>query len=483
MKKILIYLCFLPCLLIGQELYLSEAITVSGEGTGYRAPRIALLDDGRPIVYWGKTGSDATLYLAIWNETGFGEPIALNTNSIQPDLWGGGLGPQITAAGNTFYIVFEAYGEGIYCIHSTDGGLTFSAPVSVYDFPDGRVATLPSVAIDPAGNPIVSFVTTNFGEQEALYEITRSLDGGNTFELSAVANIAAEGSEVCECCPASIGVASEEEIFLSFRNNNDNIRDFWIAKSTDGGDNFPEAVDIDITNWFIQACPQSGPDILVSGDSLFTVFFNGEGGSNIYLSAVDGTTMTLGNQYQIPSFGGEDRNQNYPSIAGSGDTLAVVWQESGTAGFDIMMAWSANGSGDLLDNFMVIDNDALTQKQPDIAYHNGVFHIVYEDQLNGRAAYRTASFEPISTVFDIPIKDFLIDIFPNPSTEKTLISFENEEQEEAMITLFNTMGQTVGVFQTNQAQLEIRADKLTSGTYFIRIEKAGQRSTARLVIE
>ena len=161
MKKVLLYLFLLPTLLSGQSnLFLTDAIPVSTAGTGLRAPRIALLEGNRPIVYWGKTGSNATLYLAIWQDGAFGAPIALNINGIDLDLWSGGLGPQIAASGNSIFVVFESYGEGIYCLRSADGGQSFGAPVPVFDAPAGRVATIPSIAITPAGNPVISFITT-----------------------------------------------------------------------------------------------------------------------------------------------------------------------------------------------------------------------------------------------------------------------------------------------------------------------------------
>ena len=100
MKSILILLSFLPYLLMGQSIFLSDTVHVSADGTGSRSPKIALLEDNRPIVYWGKTGTNPTLYLSIWNDGSFGSPIALNTNGIEPDLWSGGLGPQIAANGN-----------------------------------------------------------------------------------------------------------------------------------------------------------------------------------------------------------------------------------------------------------------------------------------------------------------------------------------------------------------------------------------------
>ncbi|GJM32867.1 MAG: hypothetical protein DHS20C18_18680 [Saprospiraceae bacterium] len=484
MKKILLYLSFFPCLLFGQpSLFLTDPIPVSEAGTGYRAPRIALLEGNRPVVYWGKTGSNPVLYLAIWEGGNFGAPIAINTNGIPLDLWGGGLGPQIVAQGSIIYVVFESYGEGIYCMKSADGGQTFEDPVSVYDAPQGRVATLPSVAISPSGNPIVSFITTDFSEQNAQYEMTRSLDGGITFEPTTVANTAAAGAEVCECCPASIGIVTEDEMYLGFRNNDENIRDIWVAKTTDGGANFSQATDVDDTDWLTQVCPQSGPDMLVSGDSIFLVLFSGAEGSNVYFSSLNKETMAAGNQFQIPPFNGGNQNQNFPAIAGNGDTLGIIWQEAVTGSWDIMMAWSANGSGDLLNNYMVIDDDLLSQKQVDMAYQEGQFHIVYEDQKTSRVNYRIASFEEIVGTLEAGHSELLANVSPNPFSEKTVVSFENEGFEITTCTLFNTNGQQMEIFQTSGNTLEIEGSDLGKGVYFLKIQKGEYLVVKRLVVE
>ena len=128
--------------------------------------------------------------------------------------------------------------------------------------------------------------------------------------------------------------------------------------------------------------------------------------------------------------GEETMEYKLSAIAGNGDTLAVVWQEFNSPGWDINMAWSVNGSGALLNNIMVIDDGVLSQKQPDIAYHDGLFHIVYEDQVNSRVAYRIASFEPIVGTSELPTTSFSVDISPNPFLNKLFVKLTNPEREK-----------------------------------------------------
>ena len=70
------------------QIYFSAPIAVAPDNTyGPRAPRIALVEGNRPLVYWGKPGNNATLYLARWEGTEFGEPMALSTGNVEPDLF------------------------------------------------------------------------------------------------------------------------------------------------------------------------------------------------------------------------------------------------------------------------------------------------------------------------------------------------------------------------------------------------------------
>ncbi len=484
MKKNLLLFFFIPYCLLGQSLFISDSIVVSTEGTSTRAPRIALLEDNSPVIYWGKSGSNSALYLAIWDNTtaAFGDPISINTGSATADIWGGSLGPQIVTQGNTMFIVFENYGEGIYCGKSIDGGQTFADPVSVWDAPAGRVATLPSVAISPNGNPVVSFITTNFNEQEALYEVAKSNDGGLSFSLPAVANEVVDGTEVCECCMGSIVAPSEDEIYISFRNNDDNKRDIWIAQSLDGGSSFTNASDIDDTDWTTFSCPQSGPDMIVDGDNIYTTFFSATNGANIYFSALNKATMEAGNQFQIPALNGSNTSQNFPAIAGNSDTLGLVWQEIGDNGYDIVIAWSVNGLAGLEDQSTLVAGGTSSQKQADVVFKDGVFHIAYEDSSLGRVMYRTAGFEEIVSIADPQFDIFNFEITPNPVSEFSMVYFSNDKAEQITANLINTSGQVIKTYSTNSDRIKINKEGVSAGTYFLQLNTNQGTAIKKIVL-
>ena len=450
------------------QIYLSDPIPVSFEASfGTRTPRVQVLEDGSPVVYWGNRGNDATMYIAVWQDTAFSYPIEVPTGSVSPSIWGGALGPEIVTHDNTLFLTFESYGEGIYCIQTQDKGMTFSAPVKVTNLGSGRVATLPDIGVDDLGNPMISFVTTNQIEQEALYEIAFSKDGGQTFEPSIVANEPAAGEEVCECCPASVLAAKDSTLLLVFRNNDANIRDIWVSKSTDGGQTFSQAIDLDDTDWEIFGCPSNGPSSMVLGDTLYSTFYSlGEGESKVYLSTMHVADSTVAEQIDLPHFFGDNGSQNLPRLSGKNDTLGIVWQEQNGLGTDIILGYSTSGVSNL--QYLQISNNHLSETNADVAFANGAFHIVYADQVERKVMYQIASFSPLTKTTQI-IDNQLIRLSPNPFRYRTLVDVSGISRKRKMeFVLIDNQGQEVQIFSADSNQFYIEKGDLKSGIYFLR---------------
>ena len=57
----------------------------------------------------------------------------------------------------------------------------------------------------------------------------------------------ADGNAMCECCP-SLPFYAENRYYDLVRNNNGNIRDFWLMSSPDGI-TWDGAVDVDPLDW------------------------------------------------------------------------------------------------------------------------------------------------------------------------------------------------------------------------------------------
>lgn len=451
----------------------SPPISVSGNSSAYgkHLPRISTLEDGTPVVFWSKAGSNGGLFLSRMEGDSFGPVITVPTADLNPDVWSGGLGPAFTVSGNTIFIAFEIWGEAVYLVRSTDGGDTFDAPVAAIVPEEGRVASLPAIAADTDGNPVIGSITTNYSEQDARYEVARSWDGGLTFGEPVAASLEADGEEVCECCPSNLLVTENGDIYVSFRNNNSNIRDIWITRSTDGGISFPEAFDVDQTNWSIMGCPSTGPHTIRTGNNLLNVFFSGSPswGPGVYLSSLDLTTFTAGETIKLPYVEGIPGNQNFPRIAGNEDTLGIVWHENTGSFFKIGFAWSISGTGGLPEEASLLYDAGSPQTYADICFHGGKFHVVYEDQESGTPVYHSIDFDASTGITGNWNGSEGILVYPNPASQSINVELTVNSHEELWLEIIDLSGRVVreSTWTANSGRIDVST--LNKGHYLVRL--------------
>jgi len=89
--------------------------------------------------------------------------------------------------------------------------------------------------------------------------ISRSLDGGRSFEETTIAD-----HNACPCCRTNLAVDEAGAIYLTWRHEFENgARDIVIARSDDNAVTFSEPVRVSNDNWVIEACPHAGPGLAV----------------------------------------------------------------------------------------------------------------------------------------------------------------------------------------------------------------------------
>ena len=253
--------------LLTAQLSISDPISVTDGDMSFGKgnPKLALNGNGDLVVFWMRTDNEA-FFISTLVDGVFSTPNNIPFEGLNPNLWSGSLGPNMASHGDHVYVTFEVYGDAIYVTHSSDGGLTWDAPVSAFVPPTGRRATIPTITVDTDGQPYIGYINTNASEQGAYYGMVRSLDFGQNFLDEVNVSENAAGAEVCECCNGHISVAANGDVYVAFRNNNNNLRDNWLVRSTDGGSSFASAFDVDETDWMIAACPTNGPHFSILDD-------------------------------------------------------------------------------------------------------------------------------------------------------------------------------------------------------------------------
>ena len=412
-------LCLLGTALHGAQAHAQQppltwdpAIDVNAAGEGGLRPRIALNAAGDPVVLWGRSGP-ASNQVAVWNGTGFGPPVEVSAPGCIPAVadW---MGSSIASAGNTFWVVMKATPEEskpVYVRRSDDGGLTWGDTLRV-DPPDGHVSRFPSIAVDDPDMPVVQYMRFDSGYFGAR-QVTARLNGA-AFEPPVPVSAPFLDGDVCDCCPNQVEALGDRVVAM-YRHAEGNERVMWGATSADGGASFPTGALLDTTGWLLNSCPSSGPDGYLTADSIRYVWMSAaNNGTKVYVGSADVTGLTLGAQRLVHPDQPLGCQQNFPRIAGSGDTLGVVWQQLRSGQLEVLFAWSTSGPGGLGEPDTV--NAVLTgaQRTPDIAYANGVFHLIWSES-NTQVRYRKATITSNVGMEEPPAQ--AVRIWPDPATD------------------------------------------------------------------
>ncbi|MEP6793549.1 MAG: T9SS type A sorting domain-containing protein [Saprospiraceae bacterium] len=452
--------------------------SVDGSNHGNNHPRITMDAAGNPVLIWFNAGS---VRFSRWHNGEFESSKILN-----PSITAAGaswMGPDIAAHGDTIYVVFKEVPEDvghIWCLHSFDAGETFSDPVRV-DFTADSLSRFPTVTTDASGHPVIAFMKFDQGFSNARWVVTRSNDFGNSFLPDVLASgWSSPTSHVCDCCPGAISSFGNNVVVL-YRDNNNNIRDTWAALSTDGGMSFAEGINIDLKNWEIHACPSSGPDGVIIGDTLYSTFMNGASGtSRVYTNQTSLSDFkSLPGTLVTGSLPGSSQ-QNFPRISSSDNTVAVVWKQYLNDNDQCLLSFTSDITSGILPVFDTVATSGVFNS--DIAIHNGNIIVVWEDYNSGTVEFRWGTYEVTTGTEEV--RNESLHVFPNPSPDAWTLNGHDIIQG-SKIEVCDISGQIVyrKVLQDNfnVSLFEIDNTGWSSGIYFLKITHGNTINGLKLV--
>lgn len=471
LNVLILFVCFNLSGQLNVEMSDPVSVTNGNDSFGMHHPRIVSQGDGNLIVFWSKGGIEPHLYMVNISNGVIDPVIDIPLGGVSPNIWGGGIGPEIAADENHIYVTMEVYGEAIYCIHSSDGGQSFESPVEAFVPPSDRRATEPLIEITSDGNPIISYINTNANEGDARYETVSSTDFGQTFLPPVHSSASANGAEVCECCPASMEVSGDESIDLAFRNNDDNLRDIWVVRSNDNGETFPIAIDLDQTNWTVSACPTSGPHILNTELELIATFYSGGNDfwdAGVYVGAIDNSNNSAEIVKKLPGIDGEGNLQNFPRIDGNDEYIGVVWQELYDGSMEVAFTGSLNGYEGLASHETVnLSNADMTQNYPDILFHNGQFHIAYEDASSNTVLYQQVTVSQGTGMEEA--KKINYSLYPNPTQSQFVLEMQDHFENDMNLIVRDALGKIVMEQRMISPRIEVSMEQFENGLYSIEL--------------
>ena len=402
MKSILFF-CLLPLFSFAQCLSPSSTyILSSGSAEGYERPRVVITANNSPLVIWSKPSTPKSIKARKWNGTDFDSTFDLVNADLMPT---GFIGPEIAAKGDTVYLIFESFlhnNHVIYLKRSFDGGLTFSDTIRVSDNSNTHKFAMPNISVSEDGNPVVSYMECLPNWTDWKQMVKTSFDFGMSFSLAADVSALAPG-EPCDCCQSTL-VTNGGNVYLLFRNDDVNVRNSYIAKSTDKGLTFTATQDLDDINWVLNACPTSSAVGAVLGDSIMVVRRNGGSGINeLYKSNVNKDDLQKSYFTQLESAGSPF--QDKVEIATDLNYFVSVWEESRN-GIKESFYNVMGSDGKSLCNGVISDTATVGHKlKPDITYggpYAGTFSVVYSASTAKEVHFVYAPLMSVTAINETP---------------------------------------------------------------------------------
>ena len=240
----------------------------------------------------------------------------------------------------------DTYAYGVRLARSTDGGETWSAPITPHTDETQTEHGFASLFPGPAA-----------GSSRAVWLDGRNYadpDADPAFMTLRHAEIAVDGSlsaeveldpRTCDCCQTS-AAATEGGIVVAYRGRTgDEIRDIRVLRSTDQGWTEPSVVHDD--GWVIPSCPVNGPTIDANGSQVAVAWFTAANDSpRVMLAFSKDSGESFESPIQVAGSGEIGRSLGRVDLALTPDGVALVsWlhEREGTAAL-MLAALDPDGS-------------------------------------------------------------------------------------------------------------------------------------------
>jgi len=294
-----------PAVIVPQDVAnkpLSVRVSPSNVNSG--EPAIAGASDGSVFVTWveHKKGKEANVFIQRFAGDGkpLSEPVRVNPQPEQATAWRGDPPTVIVGSDNTVYVGWTARIESsegsandLYVAVSRDGGRSFIQSAKINDDPVPGPHGMHSLAVDKNGRISVAWLDERYLKKETASQdkasnlqqslpqgfqfekvkddgnkekpqhqhkepnrevyFSMSNDGGKTF--SANKRLA---GDVCPCCKTTVLAASDNRVYVSWRQVlKGDFRHIAVTSSTNG-ESFAPPVIVSDDRWQIEGCPVSG---------------------------------------------------------------------------------------------------------------------------------------------------------------------------------------------------------------------------------
>ena len=244
-------------------------------------------------------------------------------------------------------------GSEVFFAKSTDGGETFGIPQKISN--DDTFSTASDITVFDDEILITWYDTTRSGYAPTNLEVffSKSTDGGETF--SSPLNL----SNNLEYSSHSSVAVVNGVIFVVWQDENPDLTDIFVSRSTDGGATF--STPQNISNSDVNSV---GSEIITDGTDVFVTWWDTRSGSgDIFFSK----STDNGISFSAPQNISNDKvNSISPFVATDGTNVFVTWTDAAIQGSWINLSHSADG-GDTFDPPQKISPDNGFSSAPFVA--------------------------------------------------------------------------------------------------------------------
>lgn len=283
-------------------------------------------DNGR---LWLVSVQDGHLYVRHSDDRGATMSSPVRINSAPEAILGDGENrPKLVVRGRDLFVSYtrglaKPMTGDIRFSRSSDGGKTFSAPMTVNDNTDVISHRFDALVVGNTGRVALAWLDkrdldaaqqTGKTYRGAAIYVAESRDGGNTFAPNRKL-----ADHTCECCRVGLATDLDGTPVAFWRHIFDGgIRDFAIARFDEPLHRASE------DGWRIDGCPHHGGDIAIDarGGRHLVWFTGAEGKAGLYYRRVDGARMT-----PVHPFGDLDAQAGHPVVLARQERIFLAWRE------------------------------------------------------------------------------------------------------------------------------------------------------------
>jgi hypothetical protein len=330
--------------------------------------QIAVDSTGNIYVAWGGPGSSSDSIFFTHSSDGgttFSTPMIISNHPS-----GGARGPSmaVDSGGNINVTWGGAYlPRTLFFSRSSDGGATFSTPVSVSNSGEAQDG---QVAVDSSGNINVVWCD-GYGEFQVAF--SRSVNGGASFSAPNIVSYAGE------TCHPAMTLDSKGNIYIAW--DLQPYGDIYVGRSSDGGATFSYT---DITNKTTNATSSHERITTDLSGNIYVVWTQIPSGDNhtyVFLShSSDGGATFSTPQNLSNNLGADDDPQ---IAAGLNSNINIVWRDIAPGNSQVFFAQSSDG-GASFSTPQNLSNDSGTAGNPVIAMDStSNVNILWMDSTSG----------------------------------------------------------------------------------------------------